>query len=73
MNIAIGSDHAGYRFKTLIAAHLTGLGHTVQDFGTDSVEPVGASVASIESFAPTVICACDLCGAKPVPPVTVMS
>ena len=40
MRVAIGSDHAGYRFKTLIAAHLTGLGHAVQDFGTDSVEPV---------------------------------
>ena len=36
----MGSDHAGYRFKTLIAAHLTGLGHAVQDFGTNSVEPV---------------------------------
>ena len=40
MKVAIGSDHAGYRFKTLIAAHLAKLGHTVQDFGTDSVEPV---------------------------------
>jgi ribose 5-phosphate isomerase B len=40
MRIAIGSDHAGYRFKTLIAAHLAGLGHAVQDFGTNSVEPV---------------------------------
>ncbi len=40
MRIAIGSDHAGYRFKTLIAAHLAGLGHEVEDFGTDSVEPV---------------------------------
>lgn len=40
MRIAIGSDHAGYRFKTLIAAHLAGLGHAVEDFGTSSVEPV---------------------------------
>jgi ribose 5-phosphate isomerase B len=40
MRIAIGSDHAGYRFKTLIAAHLAALGHEVQDFGTSSVEPV---------------------------------
>jgi len=40
MKIAIGSDHAGYRHKTLIAAHLAKLGHTVQDFGTDSDEPV---------------------------------
>lgn len=40
MRIAIGSDHAGYRFKTLIAAHLAGLGHVIEDFGTNSVEPV---------------------------------
>jgi ribose 5-phosphate isomerase B len=40
MRIAIGSDHAGYRFKTLIAAHLAGLGHAVQDLGTNSDEPV---------------------------------
>jgi len=40
MRIALGSDHAGYRFKTLIAAHLAGLGHTVEDFGTNSDAPV---------------------------------
>ena len=40
MRIAMGSDHAGYRFKTLIAAHLAGLGHAVEDFGTSSAEPV---------------------------------
>lgn len=40
MRIAIGSDHAGYRFKTLIAAHLARQGHDVEDFGTNSVEPV---------------------------------
>jgi ribose 5-phosphate isomerase B len=40
MRIAVGSDHAGYRFKTLIAAHLAGLGHAVQDLGTNSDEPV---------------------------------
>jgi ribose 5-phosphate isomerase B len=40
MRIAIGSDHAGYRFKTLIAAHLAQQGHAVEDFGTDSPEPV---------------------------------
>lgn len=36
----MGSDHAGYRYKTLIAAHLAAQGHTVRDFGTDSDEPV---------------------------------
>ena len=40
MRIAIGSDHAGYRYKTLIAAHLSAAGHLVVDFGTDSSEPV---------------------------------
>ena len=40
MKIAIGSDHAGFRFKTLIVEHLTRLGHAVEDFGTNSLEPV---------------------------------
>jgi len=40
MRIAIGSDHAGYRFKTLIAAHLSAAGHVVVDFGTNSTDPV---------------------------------
>ena len=38
MKIGIGSDHAGYRYKELIKAHLTKLGHEVQDFGTNSEE-----------------------------------
>ena len=36
MRIAIGSDHAGFRYKEIFKAHLTGLGHEVKDFGTDS-------------------------------------
>jgi ribose 5-phosphate isomerase B len=40
MNIAIGSDHAGYRYKELIKAHLLGLGHQVHDYGTGSEEAV---------------------------------
>ena len=40
MRIAIGSDHAGYRLKTLITEHLLGSGHVVEDFGTNSLEPV---------------------------------
>jgi ribose 5-phosphate isomerase B len=40
MKIAIGSDHAGFRYKELLKAHLTELGHDVHDFGTDSAEPV---------------------------------
>jgi ribose 5-phosphate isomerase B len=40
MKIAIGSDHAGFRYKELIKAHLLGLGHEVRDYGTDSAEAV---------------------------------
>ena len=40
MKIAIGSDHAGYRYKEKIKQLLTELGHAVDDFGTDSEEPV---------------------------------
>jgi ribose 5-phosphate isomerase B len=40
MNIAIGSDHAGYRYKQAIIALLRGLGHSVEDFGPNSEEPV---------------------------------
>ena len=40
MRIAIGSDHAGFRYKEMFKAHLTALGHEVKDFGTDSEQPV---------------------------------
>jgi ribose 5-phosphate isomerase B len=40
MRIALASDHAGYRYKTILAKHLASLGHEVVDFGTDSEEPV---------------------------------
>ena len=40
MNIAIGSDHAGFRYKQQIIAHLRVAGHEVTDFGTDSEEAV---------------------------------
>ncbi|MDQ2889706.1 MAG: ribose 5-phosphate isomerase B [Gemmatimonadota bacterium] len=40
MRIAIGSDHAGFRYKEMFRAHLTQLGHEVKDFGTDSEQPV---------------------------------
>ena len=39
MRIAIGSDHAGFRYNEMIKSVLTELGHEVQDFGTDSPEP----------------------------------
>jgi ribose 5-phosphate isomerase B len=37
--IAIGSDHAGYRYKEVIKARLVSEGHTVRDLGTDSEQP----------------------------------
>jgi len=40
MRIAVASDHAGFKYKQLIARHLTELGHDVKDFGTFSEEPV---------------------------------
>jgi ribose 5-phosphate isomerase B len=40
MKIAIGSDHAGYRYKELIKQHLIELNHEVHDFGATSEEPV---------------------------------
>lgn len=39
MNIAIGSDHAGFKYKEAIKAWLLEQGHTVRDFGTDSEAP----------------------------------
>ena len=40
MRIGVASDHAGFRYKTLVAEHLRRLGHEVRDFGTGSEEPV---------------------------------
>ena len=40
MKIAIASDHAGYRLKEGIKAHLIALGYDVHDFGTHSEESV---------------------------------
>ena len=54
MKIAIGSDHAGFRYKEAIVRHLTTRGHEVRDFGThgeqsvdypDFCFPVAAAVA----------------------------
>jgi ribose 5-phosphate isomerase B len=40
VKIAIGSDHAGFKYKEKIKQLLAGLGHEVEDFGTDSEVPV---------------------------------
>ena len=39
MRIAIGSDHAGFRYKTALIEILRGLKHEVHDYGTDSEAP----------------------------------
>lgn len=55
MNIAIGSDHAGFHHKQAIIKHLRNNGHEVTDFGTDSetavdypkyIRPVAEAVAA---------------------------
>jgi ribose 5-phosphate isomerase B len=38
-SIAIGSDHAGFKYKELLKAALLADGHTVRDMGTDSEAP----------------------------------
>ena len=40
MKIAIGSDHAGFRYKERIKEYLQEQGHALNDFGTFSEEPV---------------------------------
>jgi len=40
MKVAIGSDHAGFELKVLLAKHLADQGHDVLDVGTNSLEPV---------------------------------
>jgi ribose 5-phosphate isomerase B len=40
MKIAIGSDHAGFRYKEEIKRWLSERGHEVHDVGTHSTEPV---------------------------------
>ena len=40
MRIAIGADHAGFRYKERLRQVLGDQGHEVTDFGTDSERPV---------------------------------
>jgi ribose 5-phosphate isomerase B len=40
MKIGIGSDHAGFRYKGLIIKWLRDAGHEVEDYGTNSTDPV---------------------------------
>ncbi len=38
--IVVAADHAGFRLKQAVVAHLEKSGHEVTDLGTDSEEPV---------------------------------
>jgi ribose 5-phosphate isomerase B len=40
MKIAVAADHEGYELKTQLVPYLTGLGHSVEDLGTNSTSPV---------------------------------
>jgi ribose 5-phosphate isomerase B len=40
MKIALGTDHAGFRYKERVKEFLASLGHEVRDFGTFSEEAV---------------------------------
>jgi ribose 5-phosphate isomerase B len=40
MRIALASDHAGFKYKSLLAEYLKRNGHEVEDFGTTSELPV---------------------------------
>jgi ribose 5-phosphate isomerase B len=44
MNIAIGSDHAGFHYKGLLKTLLQDMGHTITDLGTHSEETVNYPV-----------------------------
>jgi len=40
VKLAIGADHAGYRYKERLKVSLAALGHDLTDFGTHSLEPI---------------------------------
>ena len=40
MNIALGADHAGFRYRERVKDHLGALGHLITDFGTHSTDPI---------------------------------
>lgn len=65
MQIAIGSDHAGYLLKQRLIDHLRQAGHEVHDFGTDgpesmdypdSAHPVAESIENGKADMGVVIC-----------------
>ncbi len=65
MRISIGSDHAGYDYKSMIINHIQSLGHTVIDHGTadnssvdypDFVHPVAKDIIEDQADYGVLIC-----------------
>lgn len=65
MDIALGSDHAGYDSKLEISSLLSNLGHSIVDFGTNSIDsmdypdvahPISKSVANKKCDFGILIC-----------------
>lgn len=65
MKLAIASDHAGYELKEKMKAHLSGLGHQMEDFGTNNTDstdypdyahPLASSVKSGSNALGILIC-----------------
>ncbi len=65
MKIALASDHGGFELKEKIKKHLETLGHTVDDFGTNSAEsmdypdvaaPAARSVADGKNDRGIILC-----------------
>ena len=64
--IAVGADHAGFQYKTVIVQHLNKMGYQVADYGTysensvdypDFAHPASESVESNEASFGVLICA----------------
>ena len=65
MRIVVGSDHAGFELKNVVAEHLRAAGHDVVDVGTDSSDSVdypqfgaavGAAVVDGEADRGVAVC-----------------
>lgn len=59
MRIALASDHAGFRYKSMLGWLLTSRGHEVLDFGTDSEAPVDYPEIVHPAAAAVAAGACD--------------
>jgi ribose 5-phosphate isomerase B len=49
MKVALGADHKGFAYKTLIKSHLAGRGIEIADFGTHSEESSDFSDFALEA------------------------